>query len=629
MQVFLTMERPKADPETGNVSEAREVIERGRRKKEFVGRGMISATVLLSSLVLSIAPVGASSTSRDGDVSVCDDGRLQRVPITQVVGYERESDGNNVLQGDAGGAGRQIEYTIYENGEWRKAQVLMDTAYSNAQNTDGLSPCEKGTSWAPSDLIVVRVALNEMSTTDSLAPGELEEKKAKLDDLEDRVTGRKRLLELLEQGIDREDKICMVVVDTGQPKYSSLSKLVKDEDAYNVVDGESKEDLHGHSTLVTAVIVLNELGIKPQEIIEPAYASKRTREILEKIRFITIKLLDKYGRGTYGDIAEMYGVLENVTQECGYSHTIVNQSWGGTSWAAPPGMEGHYQNLSRLGVVFTIAAGNSTMQGCLPQEQCPKTYPSILWHDNKKAIASVIAVSPEGHNSGGDFDSMGELELAWYSNYGYQGNQSDVGIVVVTGRDGLQIPSRILTGVFEGTSFSAPRIAGKTFVVALAEGLPVQEALKVLRQNSSISPHLDTDYFENNPHPSQCPHNLYGIGIPDVAKVAVEQMRRRGYFSHGVFMPLVAANGNPSNLPAENGPVCGSLYQEYRRGLIESASQGTILKFEWNGMVLEETHIPPVNLSNRQQPLFPEQGNRRPYQDPKPGYQKTDYKKFK
>jgi subtilisin family serine protease len=174
------------------------------------------------------------------------------------------------------------------------------------------------------------------------------------------------------------------------------------------------------------------------------------RGIAGSLKLLPIKFMDASGAGRLSDaIAAIYYMVDLKVNH-GVNIKVANNSWGGGGYS--PALEEAIRRASEAGIVFVVAAGNSTTDIDLFP-----SYPASYDVDN---IVSVAAIDRDQN-------------LASFSNYGASG--------VDIAAPGVDIQSTLpgnTYGYLSGTSMATPHVVGSfTLLFSIAPSLSVPEAI--------------------------------------------------------------------------------------------------------------------------------------------------------
>lgn len=196
-----------------------------------------------------------------------------------------------------------------------------------------------------------------------------------------------------------------------------------------------------------------------------------------------VKVLDKYGSGTYA------GIVDAIKWASGYPITgiptnttpakVINMSLGGfVSCASVPGMQKAIDDATSKGVLVVVAAGNSNYDA------------AYFSPAGCKNVLTVAASGPDGH-------------IAYYSNWG-----TVVGILAPGGDQSKDPAGGIVSTYpggyvfYQGTSMASPHVAG---VAAL-----------YLATNPNATPSQVTDLLKSKSKPrtpADCNNKPCGAGL--------------------------------------------------------------------------------------------------------------------
>ncbi|HLO84385.1 MAG TPA: S8 family serine peptidase, partial [Nostocaceae cyanobacterium] len=245
--------------------------------------------------------------------------------------------------------------------------------------------------------------------------------------------------------------VTVAVIDTGISKVRDLqdTKFTKGYDFVN--DKEDATDDNGHGTHVAGTVAQttnNQYGVAG---------------VAYEATLMPLKVLNEYGAGTIGDIAEAIKFAADNGAD------VINMSLGGGGESKL--MQEAIEYAHKKGVVIIAAAGNENTEGV----SYPARYPHVI---------GVAAFGPDG-------------EKASYSNYG-----AGVDISAPGGSEGGAILQETIdengNGVFlelQGTSMASPHVAG---VAALVKAVGIKdpnEIGKVLEQSARVIKDDGLNYY--------------------------------------------------------------------------------------------------------------------------------------
>lgn len=239
--------------------------------------------------------------------------------------------------------------------------------------------------------------------------------------------------------LDDASNVDVAVIDTGSDRYNADLNVVGGTTCVGDDPDEWGEDGHGHGTHVAGTIGAEANG-------------RGVVGVAPGARIWSVQVLDASGSGTFASVicgidyvAGMADVIEVANMSLGGTNV-----YGETSCGGPDAMHNAICGATDLGVVFTVAAGNSTDDAA---NHSPAAYDEVITvsaFTDFDGMPGGFSLAP---NAGCTAMSIDDTRAA-FSNYGD---------VVDIAAPGVCVLSTYLNGQYayaSGTSMAAPHVAG-------------------------------------------------------------------------------------------------------------------------------------------------------------------------
>ena len=294
-------------------------------------------------------------------------------------------------------------------------------------------------------------------------------------------------------------------------------------------DGNSPDDQQGHGTFVSGILAAGFDGDESGNGIQGVAFNS------------TILALDVMNGDTgptpnYLD-ADIIAALDHIVRlkNNGRNIQVVNMSFGGGTSNAS--LNAAMKRVTDLGIAIVISAGNSGPVGIeSPAQQAGGAEYNGL----------VVAAAATGSRSaGGPFDRINPATgLPFIADYSNLCNPRDRRYCLAA--PGTDIRTTRIGGGYtfvDGTSFSAPIVAGAIALLVEAGGITAAQAVQILLE-TAYDPDGDTN-LNNNPSGFSVTNNTYGNGFLNITR-ALSPLGTVSTSTGSGMQPITNANLTPS-----------------------------------------------------------------------------------